>query len=51
MEATADEIIFTSCGSESNNLAIKGVASDNSWPKKDVAIIGTASLFQFINKN
>ncbi len=37
--ASTEEIIFTSCGSESNNLAIKGVAY--SYKKKGKHIIGS----------
>ena len=39
MVATADEIIFTSCGRESNNLVIKGIVSDSQATKKNAAII------------
>jgi cysteine desulfurase len=35
--AKAEEIIFTSCGSESNNLAIKGVASANTKRRHIIA--------------
>ena len=39
INAATDEIIFTSCGSESNNLAIKGVAS--AYAKKGKHIIAS----------
>ena len=36
--AAADEVVFTSCGSESNNLALKGLAFAHSGKRKHVVI-------------
>ncbi len=36
--AESEEIIFTSCGTESNNLAIKGIALNNMYEKKHIVL-------------
>jgi cysteine desulfurase len=42
LNCAADEIIFTSCGSESDNLALRGVAWRALWEGKTPHIITTA---------
>src|SRR6516225_6400488 len=36
--AQEDEIVFTSCGSESNNLALKGLAFAGEGPRNQIVI-------------
>lgn len=48
INAQNNEIIFTSCGSESNNLAIKGFAYSNSKKEKHI-IVSSIEHFSILN--
>ncbi|MEF3255398.1 MAG: aminotransferase class V-fold PLP-dependent enzyme, partial [Deferribacterales bacterium] len=49
INAQEDEIIFTSCGTESNNLAIKGVADSYKYQGKNEIIISEIEHFSIQN--
>ena len=49
INAKTDELIFTSSATESNNLAIKGVALANKDPKKNKIIISKIEDFSIMN--
>jgi len=49
INADADEIVFTSCGTESNNLAIKGVANSFKYEGKKHIIISEIEHFSIQN--
>ncbi|MCX8084173.1 MAG: cysteine desulfurase [Calditerrivibrio sp.] len=49
LNADVDEIIFTSCGTESNNLAIKGVANSFKYEGKNHIIISEIEHFSVQN--
>ncbi|ADR19585.1 cysteine desulfurase family protein [Calditerrivibrio nitroreducens] len=49
INAESDEIIFTSCGTESNNLAIKGVANSFKYEGKKHIVISEIEHFSIQN--
>lgn len=49
IDATPDEIVFTSCGTESNNMAIKGLALNDNYKDKKHIIISEIEHFSVQN--